>query len=161
MFWRLIKTAIFTVVVPGTVAIYMPQTLRGRVATVHASRAVSSGASLALFFCGAIIYLWCACDFAVKGLGTPAPIDAPRVLVVKGLYRFTRNPMYVGVAAMIAGQAGYYRSASIGIYLLIVLLAFHTFVRLYEEPALRRLFGEQYEVYCRTVPRWLPRLPHA
>ena len=161
MFWRLIKTAIFTVVVPGTVAIYMPQTLRGRVAAVHASRSVSSGASLVLFFCGAIIYLWCACDFAVKGLGTPAPIDAPRVLVVKGLYRFTRNPMYVGVAAMIAGQAGYYRSASLGIYLLIVLLAFHTFVRLYEEPALRRLFGEQYEVYCRTVPRWLPRLPHA
>ena len=161
MFWRLIKTAIFTVVVPGTVAIYMPQTLRGRVAAVHASRSVSSGASLVLFFCGAIIYLWCACDFAVKGLGTPAPIDAPRVLVVKGLYRFTRNPMYVGVAAMIAGQAGYYRSASIGIYLLIVLLAFHTFVRLYEEPTLRRLFGEQYEVYCRTVPRWLPRLPHA
>jgi protein-S-isoprenylcysteine O-methyltransferase Ste14 len=161
VFWRLIKTAIFTVVVPGTVAIYMPQTLRGRVAAVHASRSVSAGASLVLFFCGAIIYLWCACDFAVKGLGTPAPIDAPRVLVVKGLYRFTRNPMYVGVAAMIAGQAGYYRSASIGIYLLIVLLAFHTFVRLYEEPTLRRLFGEQYEVYCRTVPRWLPRLPHA
>jgi len=161
VFWRLIKTAIFTVVVPGTVAIYMPQTLRGRVAAVHASRSVSSGASLVLFFCGAIIYLWCACDFVVKGLGTPAPIDAPRVLVVKGLYRFTRNPMYVGVAAMIAGQAGYYRSASIGIYLLIVLLAFHTFVRLYEEPTLRRLFGEQYEVYCRTVPRWLPRLPHA
>jgi protein-S-isoprenylcysteine O-methyltransferase Ste14 len=161
VFWRLIKTAIFTVVVPGTVAIYMPQTLHGRVAAVHASRSVSSGASLVLFSCGAIIYLWCACDFAVKGLGTPAPIDAPRVLVVKGLYRFTRNPMYVGVAAMIAGQAGYYRSASIGIYLLIVLLAFHTFVRLYEEPTLRRLFGEQYEVYCRTVPRWLPRLPHA
>ena len=161
MFWRLIKTAIFTVVVPGTVAIYMPQALRDRVAADHVSRSVFSGAWLAPFLCGAAIYVWCAWDFAVKGLGTPAPIDAPRVLVVKGLYRFTRNPMYVGVAAMIAGQAGYYRSTSIGIYLLIVLLAFHTFVRLYEEPTLRRLFGEQYEVYCRTVPRWLPRLPHA
>lgn len=161
MFWRLVKTAIFTVVVPGTVAIYVPQTLRDRVAADHVSSSVFSGVSLVLFLCGATIYLWCAWDFAVKGLGTPAPIDAPRVLVVKGLYRFTRNPMYVGVAAMIAGQAGYYRSASIGIYLLIVLLAFHTFVRLYEEPTLRRLFGEQYEGYCRTVPRWLPRLPHA
>lgn len=161
MFWRLIKTAIFTVVVPGTVAIYVPQTLRDRVAADHVSSSVFSGVSLVLFLCGAAIYLWCAWDFAVQGLGTPAPIDAPRVLVVKGLYRFTRNPMYVGVTAMIAGQAGYYRSASIGIYLLIVLLAFHTFVRLYEEPTLRRLFGEQYEGYCRTVPRWLPRLPHA
>lgn len=161
MFWRLIKTVIFTVVVPGTVAIYVPQTLRDRVAADHVSNSVFSGVSLVLFLCGAAIYLWCAWDFAVKGLGTPAPIDAPRVLVVKGLYRFTRNPMYVGVAAMIAGQAGYCRSASIGIYLLIVLLAFHTFVRLYEEPTLRRLFGEQYEGYCRTVPRWLPRLPHA
>jgi protein-S-isoprenylcysteine O-methyltransferase Ste14 len=161
VFWRLIKTAIFTVMVPGTVAIYIPQTLRGRVAADHASRSVFFGGSLVLFLCGASIYLWCACDFAVKGLGTPAPTDAPRVLVVQGLYRFTRNPMYLGVAAMIAGQAGYYRSASIGIYLLIVLLAFHTFVRLYEEPTLRRLFGEQYELYCRTVPRWLPRLPRA
>jgi protein-S-isoprenylcysteine O-methyltransferase Ste14 len=161
VFWRLIKTAIFTVVVPGTVSIYVPQTLRDRVAAGHVSSSVFSGVSLVLFLCGAAIYLWCAWDFAVKGLGTPAPIDAPRVLVVKGLYRFTRNPMYVGVAAMIAGQAGYYRRASIGIYLLIVLLAFHTFVRFYEEPTLRRLFGEQYEGYCRTVPRWLPRLPHA
>jgi protein-S-isoprenylcysteine O-methyltransferase Ste14 len=161
VFWRLIKTAIFTVVVPGTVAIYMPQALRSRVAADHASRSVSSGASLVLFLCGAAIYLWCARDFAVKGLGTPAPIDAPRALVVNGLYRFIRNPMYVGVAAMIAGQSGYYRSTSIGIYLLIVLLAFHAFVRLYEEPTLRRLFGEQYEVYCRSVPRWLPRPPRA
>ena len=70
------------------------------------------------------------------------------------------NPMYIGVAAMISGQAGYYRSGSLAIYLLVVLLAFHTFVRLYEEPTLRGLFGEQYETYCRTVPRWLVRLPH-
>jgi protein-S-isoprenylcysteine O-methyltransferase Ste14 len=66
--------------------------------------------------------------------------------------------MYVGVAAMIAAQAGYYRSGSLAIYLLVVWLAFHTFVRLYEEPTLHRLFGEAYETYCRTVPRWLVRL---
>jgi len=66
--------------------------------------------------------------------------------------------MYVGVAAMIAAQAGYYRSGSLAIYLLVVLLAFHTFVRLYEEPTLHRLFGGAYEAYCRTVPRWLVRL---
>lgn len=159
MFWRLIKTAIFTVIAPGTVGLYVPQALRQRSGD-HAAHSLLAAAWLVLFLCGAGIYLWCAWDFAVKGLGTPAPIDAPRLLVVKGLYRFIRNPMYVGVAAMIAGQAGYYRSLSVAIYLLFVLLGFHAFVRLYEEPTLRRLFGAQYESYCRTVPRWVPRLPH-
>ena len=155
--WRLLKTAIFTILAPGTVALYLPQMLRDRSADL-AGRFVYTDPWMALFLCGAAIYLWCAWDFVVKGLGTPAPIDAPRVLVVQGLYRFTRNPMYVGVAAMIAAQAGYYRSGSLAIYLLVVLLAFHTFVRLYEEPTLHRLFGETYETYCRTVPRWLVRL---
>ena len=159
MIWRLIKTAIFTLVAPGTVALYLPAMLRERSAD-HAIHSFYLYPWLALFLCGAAIYLWCAWDFAVKGLGTPAPIDAPRVLVVRGLYRFTRNPMYVGVATMIAAQAGYYRSRSVAVYLLFVVLAFHTFVRLYEEPTLRGLFGEQYETYCRTVPRWLVRLPH-
>lgn len=157
MFWRLVKTALFTIVAPGTVALYLPQMLRDGSAD-HRARSVYAYPWAALFLCGAAIYLRCAWDFAAKRLGTPAPIDAPRVLVVKGLYRFTRNPMYVGVAAMIAAQAGYYRSGSLAIYLLVVLLAFHTFVRLYEEPTLHRLFGEAYETYCRTVPRWLVRL---
>jgi protein-S-isoprenylcysteine O-methyltransferase Ste14 len=113
---------------------------------------------LALFLIGVAIYLWCAWHFAVKGLGTPAPTDAPRLLVVKGLYRFTRNPMYVGVSSMILGQAIYYGSFSIVVYLLAMVLAFNLFVRFYEEPTLRRLFGEQYDEYCRKVPRWLLRV---
>jgi protein-S-isoprenylcysteine O-methyltransferase Ste14 len=157
--WRLLKTAIFTLVAPGTVALYVPGMLRERSAD-PAMHSFFLYPWLALFLGGAGIYLWCAWDFAVKGRGTPAPIDAPRLLVVQGLYRFTRNPMYVGVATMIAAQAGYYRSRSVAVYLLFVVLAFHTFVRLYEEPTLRRLFGEQYETYCQTVPRWLVRLPH-
>jgi len=157
--WRLIKTAIFTLLAPGTVALYVPGMLRERPAD-HAMHSFSLYPWLALFLCGAGIYLWCAWDFVVKGMGTPAPIDAPRLLVVQGLYRFTRNPMYVGVATMIAAQAGYYRSRSVAVYLLFVVLAFHTFVRLYEEPTLRGLFGEQYETYCQTVPRWLVRGPH-
>lgn len=159
MSWRLIKTLIFTLVAPGTVALYVPGMLRERSAD-HAMHSFSLYPWLALFLCGAGIYFWCAWDFAVKGMGTPAPIDAPRLLVVQGLYRFTRNPMYVGVATMIAAQAGYYRSRSVAVYLFLVLLAFHSFVRLYEEPTLRHLFGEQYETYCQTVPRWLVRLPH-
>ena len=159
MIWRLIKTAIFTLVAPGTVALYLPAMLRERSAD-HAIHSFYLYPWLALFLCGAAIYLLVCLGLCRQGLGTPAPIDAPRVLVVRGLYRFTRNPMYVGVATMIAAQAGYYRSRSVAVYLLLVVLAFHTFVRLYEEPTLRGLFGEQYETYCRTVPRWLVRLPH-
>ncbi|HEY1483034.1 MAG TPA: isoprenylcysteine carboxylmethyltransferase family protein [Candidatus Acidoferrum sp.] len=107
-----------------------------------------------LLLLGLSVYLWCAWDFAVKGLGTPAPIDAPKNLVVQGLYRYTRNPMYVGVAAMIAGQAIYRGSVAVALYLGVVVILFNLFVLFYEEPTLRRQFGEQYNNYCRAVPRW-------
>ena len=154
MFWRLFKTAIFTIVAPGTVGVLGPRWVKD--GGSHLRLAVRAP-GLALFLIGGAIYLWCAWDFAVKGLGTPAPIDAPRLLVVKGLYRFTRNPMYLGVSGMILGQAIYYGSFSIVVYLLAILLVFNLFVHFYEEPTLRRLFGEQYDDYCRRVPRWLFR----
>ena len=157
MSWRLIKTLIFTLVAPGTVALYVPGMLRERSAD-HAMHSFSLYPWLALFLCGAGIYFWCAWDFAVKGMGTPAPIDAPRLLVVQGLYRFTRNPMYVGVLAMIFAQAIYYGSRPVALYGCALFLGFHLFVRLYEEPTLRRLFGTQYEQYCHRVPRWFLRL---
>jgi protein-S-isoprenylcysteine O-methyltransferase Ste14 len=158
MFWRIIKTAIFTVVMPGTIGVYLPQTLKNPAAQVPA---LLEYAGVALFVCGAATYFWCAWDFVSKGLGTPAPIDAPRVLVVKGLYRFTRNPMYVGVLGVIVGQALYYQSRSVAMYACVVFLGFYLFVLAYEEPTLRRLFGAQYEEYCREVPRWILPLPRS
>jgi protein-S-isoprenylcysteine O-methyltransferase Ste14 len=152
--WRLFKTAIFSIVAPGTVGVLGPQWVKDGGSELPL---VVRVLGLALFLMGVATYLWCAWDFAVKGLGTPAPVDAPRLLVVKGLYRFTRNPMYVGVSAMIMGQAVYYGSFSIVVYLLAIVVAFNLFVRFYEEPTLRRLFGEQYDDYCRKVPRWLFR----
>jgi protein-S-isoprenylcysteine O-methyltransferase Ste14 len=152
--WRLFKTAIFSIIAPGTVGVLGPQWVKDG---GNELPLVVRVLGLALFLIGVAIYLWCAWDFAAKGLGTPAPIDAPRRLVVEGLYRFTRNPMYVGVSAMILGQAIYYGSFSIVVYLLAIVLAFNLFVRFCEEPTLRRLFGEQYDDYCRTVPRWLSR----
>jgi len=155
MFWRMVKTLLFTVVVPGTVSVYLPQRLKhGGVPPAEALRYLGT----ALAACGALTYFWCAWDFVSKGLGTPAPIDAPRVLVVKGLYRFTRNPMYVGVASVIFGQALYYGSRSVAVYGCCVVLAFNLFVFFYEEPTLRRLFGAQYDEYCAKVPRWVLRL---
>jgi len=114
---------------------------------------------LAYFFLlsGALTYLWCAWDFSVKGMGTPAPIDAPKKLVANGLYQFVRNPMYWGVSCMILSQAIEARSLEILFYLALTVIGFKQFVRLYEEPHLRKMFGEQYLDYCQRVPRWLPR----
>ncbi|HXY01259.1 MAG TPA: isoprenylcysteine carboxylmethyltransferase family protein [Candidatus Limnocylindrales bacterium] len=158
MLWRLVKTLLFTLVMPGTIGVYLPQALRAH----HRALPMPEGlAGAAIIACGAAIYFWCAWDFVSKGLGTPLPIDAPRVLVANGLYRFSRNPMYVGVSSVIFGQAIYYSSASVAIYGCVVLLAFHSFVMLYEEPTLKRLFGQQYEEYCRKVPRWVFRFSRA
>jgi hypothetical protein len=94
----------------------------------------------------------------LAGRGTPAPIDPPKELVVRGLYRFARNPMYVGVLAVIAGQSWLFGSPPLAIYALAVFACFHVFVIAYEEPTLRRHFDGAYERYCAAVPRWLPRL---
>ena len=158
MLWRLIKTLLFTVVMPGTVGLYLPQWLKGGSVEVPGGVRASG---LALFVCGATIYFWCASDFVSKGLGTPLPLDAPRVLVIKGLYRFTRNPMYMGVLAVILSQALYYGAVSVALYACAVLAGFELFVRFYEEPTLRRLFGAQYEDYRRKVPRWIFRFSRA
>jgi protein-S-isoprenylcysteine O-methyltransferase Ste14 len=94
----------------------------------------------------------------VKGLGSPAPIDAPINLVVNGLYRFVRNPVYVGVFLLIASRAVLFWSLPIVLYLALVATCVQLFIVLYEEPHLCKIFGEQYLEYCRRVPRWIPRL---
>jgi protein-S-isoprenylcysteine O-methyltransferase Ste14 len=152
----LLKTLIFTIVVPATVTIYLPYSL---MPPRHAPPD-SNFRYLGLFpiLVGVGIYCWCAWDFAISGRGTPAPIDPPKELVARGLYRHVRNPMYVGVMSILLGEAVFFASRFMITYSLIVFVGFNLFVLLYEEPTLRRKFGESYERYCRAVPRWLPRL---
>jgi protein-S-isoprenylcysteine O-methyltransferase Ste14 len=156
----LVKTLLFTIFVPGTIGIWIPSRVGSsssqRFSFEHTSTLrLASGVSF--FAIGCLIYLWCAWDFSVKGLGTPAPIDAPRHLVVNGLYRFVRNPMYLGVASLISAQSIVCSSYAILYYMLFFLLCTHLFTVFYEEPHLRRVFGEQYDGYCRNVRRWIPR----
>ncbi|HWC15860.1 MAG TPA: isoprenylcysteine carboxylmethyltransferase family protein [Terriglobales bacterium] len=106
---------------------------------------------------GSVVLLDSFARFALKGLGTPAPVFPTRHLVVSGLYRFVRNPMYVAVLAVILGQALIFTSPRVLEYGAAVWLAFHLFVCLYEEPTLRRTFGAEYEAFCAGVPRWIPR----
>jgi protein-S-isoprenylcysteine O-methyltransferase Ste14 len=108
---------------------------------------------------GAAIGLPCVWQFAWRGIGTPAPFDPPRRLVVSGPYRFVRNPMYLGMAVAILGEAIVFPHSQ-GVLLLELALAallVTAFVRFYEEPALRRMFGAEYEAYCSNVRRWVPR----
>jgi protein-S-isoprenylcysteine O-methyltransferase Ste14 len=151
----LLSTALFTIVVPGTVAAYVPWLLRQ-------DAAPSAGAAewLAIFVIaiGTAIYLYTAFwGFAFIGGGTPAPIAPTKILVVRGLHRYVRNPMYIGVALIIAGQAWLFHSLHIALYLACVLVIVDFFVIFYEEPTLRRQFGEEYERYRARVPRWIPK----
>jgi len=152
--WTLVKTAIFTVVLPGTVAVYLPNAVTGG-AIMNGPRNAAGYAGLALLAFGLALYLRCAWDFATVGLGTPAPIDPPKTLVARGPYRWTRNPMYVAVTTVLAGEWMMTRSSALGWYVLTVFIAFNAFVMLYEEPTLRAKFGDDYRQYCARVRRWI------
>ncbi len=96
--------------------------------------------------------------FALQGLGTPAPVFPTRHLVVSGLYRHVRNPIYVAVESTIVGEGLFFGNLRLLEYGALVWLGFHLFVLAYEEPKLRATFGAEYEAFCAHVPRWLPRL---
>jgi protein-S-isoprenylcysteine O-methyltransferase Ste14 len=152
----LLKTFVFTVLVPGAVAGYVPWRLRREPAPVTG---VEAWAAIAVMAIGIAIYLYTAFwGFALIGGGTPAPIAPTKVLVVKGLHRYVRNPMYIGVALVIGGQAWLFHSLRIAIYLACFGLIVHLFVLFYEEPTLGKQFGEEYERYRASVPRWIPKL---
>jgi protein-S-isoprenylcysteine O-methyltransferase Ste14 len=110
---------------------------------------------------GAFVALWCVGAFAWIGKGTPAPFDPPRRLVIRGPYRFVRNPMYIGASLAVAAAALYFGSWALLLFVAGFLLVCHTFVVTYEEPHLRRVFGREYEAYCRDVKRWIPRFGSA
>jgi len=155
-FWPILNTLLFTIFVPGTVAILMPRWILGGF-TMPPSGVLNWIGGI-VFLTGVAVYLRCAWEFAVHGLGTPAPIAPTKFLVTTALHRYVRNPMYIGVAIAILGEAAFFRSVHVAEYAVVMLLIAHTFVVLYEEPTLQRQFGESYEEYRRTVPRWIPRL---
>ena len=149
----LLKTALFTLVVPGSVAVLVPLLIAGdRATAVGATRVLG----LLLLALGAILYLGSAWDFASFGRGTPAITDAPKRLVTRGFYRYTRNPMYVAVLSAVFGWAILYGMPVLWAYGGAIFVVFSLFIRLYEEPRLTREFGEEYVAYLKRVGRWLP-----
>jgi len=153
-----LKTLIFTIVVPGTVTVLIPYwLLSSRPARPSWEFGVYRYLGVIPILTGAAIYFRCAWDFMFAGRGTPAPIDPPKELVVRGLYRYVRNPMYVGILTLLLGEAVLFESRALLEYAGWAFLLFYLWVLVYEEPALRRKFGESYQRYCQAVPRWIPR----
>lgn len=150
-----LKNAVFTLVVPGTIAGYVPWWMVRHRELVLSAWTAAVAVNILL---GVAIYLWCLWDFASYGGATPAPIDAPKKLVVRGMFRHVRNPIYVGVLSIILGWAMLYQALNVFIYGVCVAIGFHLFVLFYEEPHLRRVFGQEYDEYCARVGRWIPRL---
>lgn len=143
----------------GLLLVFLPARLLARVGvTAPPVFGLKQAVGLAVAAVGAALAVWCVLAFALLGKGTPAPFDPPRRLVVRGPYRFVRNPMYLGAAIALAGAALSYRSLALAAYAGVFLLMTHVLVVSYEEPTLRETFGADYEGYCRRVRRWWPRL---
>jgi len=150
---------VFLVIAPGTLAGYLPWSISGYRLAPASPEALALRVPGGLLIAGGLVFLLDSfARFALKGLGTPAPIAPPRRLVVSGYYRYVRNPMYVAVLALVLGQALVFESLPLLAYAIILWLGFHMFVAGYEEPVLRASFGEEYASYCAHVPRWMPRL---
>ena len=155
----IIRAITYAVLFIGLVLIYVPTRLLSWSGIVRpAAMEAPQIAGMIIGTAGAAVALWCVFTFARIGKGTPAPFDPPRRLVIRGPYRFVRNPMYIGAGLALAGAALFYESVPLLAYAGLFLLASHVFVVWYEEPTLRRTFGQEYEVYCRQVRRWWPGL---
>lgn len=154
-----IGSFLFFWIAPATVAGWVPWYLmRWRTAPPLFDGDASRWIGVLLILAGAAVVIESFARFALKGHGTPAPVAPTRQLVVSGLYRHVRNPMYVGVVSAILGQALWFGSVALLKYAAALWAGFFLFVLLYEEPALKRQFGAEYEAYRRHVPRWLPRI---
>jgi len=152
-----IGAIIFLCIAPGTIAGLIPWLITyWRPAPpmfgLEALRWIGAG----LIVGGLVLLLDCFARFAAQA-GTPAPVAPPPKLVLGGLYRFVRNPMYLSVLAIIVGQALLLAAPGLLLYAVVVWAAFHLFVTLYEEPFLEASHRWDYHDYCESVPRWLPR----
>ena len=154
----LLQTILFTILFPGAVTGLVPYLIESNYTALGLDLGVGRFAGLPVAIAGVLIYLATAGAFALIGRGTPMPLLPTETLVVEGLHRYVRNPMYIGVLSVILGEALWLESGLLLLYMAFVFTAFNTFIRVYEEPTLRRSYGEEYERYCESTPRWRPRI---
>jgi protein-S-isoprenylcysteine O-methyltransferase Ste14 len=153
----IIKNIIYTIFIPGTVAVLIPYWLLTRNFTEIPSHwGMLQYLALLLALLGLSFFSRCIWDFATDGSGTPSPFDPPKALVVRGLYRYVRNPLYLSCLLLLLGETTFFGSWSLLRYATGFFVTVHLIVILYEERALRRTFGASYDRYCRNVRRWMP-----
>jgi protein-S-isoprenylcysteine O-methyltransferase Ste14 len=152
-------SAVFFVVAPCTLAGLVPWAITGwQLQPPFLGLELTRGIGAMMIFAGVPGVVDAFARFALQGLGTPAPVAPPRNLVVTGLYRHVRNPIYVALVAIILGQAVLMGDWRLIVYGALLWLSFHAVVVAHEEPALEQTFGIEYEAYCANVRRWVPRL---
>ena len=152
----LIRNLVFTILQPGIVAGLIPYlVVRDQFRQTLSFQQPHQNVGLLVFMIGFAAMAYCIYQFAVDGRGTLSPFDRTQKLVVKGLYRFSRNPMYVGVIGMLLGESIFFQGYLLWIYTLLVFIFFNGFIFFIEEPRLKKDFGEDYLSYCRKVRRWM------
>ena len=156
--WLVVRSLLWTILLPGLFAGYVPWRYfglnRARLDLFRPTDAVG-------LFCiglGTLLLAGCVLEFARSGRGTLSPLDPPRHLVVRGLYRYVRNPMYLSVTIIVLGEVLVSQSLALAVYWAIWFLGVNFFVMGYEEPTLRRQFGASYDEYRRKVGRWIPTI---
>ena len=148
-----LKSLLFLILVPGVFIGVIPPLFL--FTGPYIETGFLSRLALPLWVIGGAVILWCFWDLFSKGHGTPAPMDPPKELIVTGLYNYVRNPMYVGVLAMLLAHFLWFGFWLLLAYAILLFFGFHTFVTLYEEPTLKKKFGKAYKDYLKRVPRWL------
>ena len=156
--WLAVRSLAWTILVPGTVAGYVPWRFFGLGQARLDLRSPAHAVGLLAASAGAALLLACIWEFASSGRGTLAPVDPPRELVVRGPYRTVRNPMYLSVTTILAGELLLAFSGAFLAYAIVWLIAVNLFVMAHEEPSLRVRFGDSYVRYCQRVGRWWPRV---
>ncbi|MBI3403485.1 MAG: isoprenylcysteine carboxylmethyltransferase family protein [Acidobacteria bacterium] len=154
--WLVARSIAWTLL-PFIVAGYVPWTFLGLSDVRIDAGDPVRWLGLVLMAAGATLLLTCIWEFAASGRGTLGPPDPPKELVVRGLYRYVRNPMYLSVATLLIGEELLVRRMPLFVYFVIWFSLVNVFVLAYEEPALRSRFGASYDEYAKSVGRWLPR----
>jgi protein-S-isoprenylcysteine O-methyltransferase Ste14 len=150
-----LKSLLFLILVPGVIVGVIPPFLLFTGPYMETGFLVYI--ALPLWVIGGAVILWCFWQFFSEGDGTPAPIDPPKELVATGIYKYVRNPMYVGVILMLFAEFLWLGYWYLFLYMILFFIVVHIFVTRYEEPTLKKKFGKSYSKYLEAVPRWIPK----